>query len=243
MKTHPSSLVPVLLLLLGSSSAVLVDFDFRYDRVELKNGRKLENVAFRTYDTLTGRVGAVAGEKQALTLRFADLPDEIAARIRERAPVQTEDEVKAEKKEAEEAKSEARRRSRELEQRGAEAAKADRDAQRQLDVKRAEAEMQRQGRAATTVAEAAKTLATHYFTYEADRYSSAGYVFGSDVLLEDPEPVPGWTDRWRVRGKIGVQYLTRNAGAVGRNFKEFEMLIDAPAKGSPKLVDVTITRM
>lgn len=43
--------------------------------------------------------------------------------------------------------------------------------------------------------------------------------------------------------KVGIQYLTRNIGAVGRNTKGFEMLIDAPAKGKPKLVDITISRM
>jgi len=228
---------------MGTVNAALVDFSFRYDEVVLKNGRKLEKVTFTTYDTATRKVGAIVGARLATTIRVDDLPDDIVARIKERAPALTEDEMKVEKAQIDEDKADAKRRVRELEKRTQAEAKANRDAQRTLDVKKAEMTLAKESQTEIAVSKAAKELATHYFTYEADKHSSVGYVFNSSVILEDPEPVPGWTNRWRVRGKVGVQYLTTNIGAVGRNTKEFEMLIDAPAKGKAKLVDITISRM
>jgi FKBP-type peptidyl-prolyl cis-trans isomerase len=227
--------------LLSSASAMLVDFSFPYDRVDLKNGKRLEKVTFYTYDTLSERVGAVAG-KTLLTLRLNDLPNEIAARIKAEAPVQTKEEIEAEKKQVADRHEAAMRRAQAEEERALAEATADRDARRKLDVKRAELAIVKEDSVESTVAAAAREMATHYFTYEADPHSSTGYVFDSSVLLEDPEAVPGWTNRWRVRGKVGVQYLTRNGESVGRSSKEFEVLIDAPPKGKPKLVDVTVSR-
>jgi multidrug efflux pump subunit AcrA (membrane-fusion protein) len=234
-----------LLLVLGLATpawAVLVDFSFRYDRLALRNGRELKDVVLKTYDTATGRVGAAAG-RELFTVRLADLPADAAARIQELVPAQTAEEIKAEQEQAAADLKAARERAREREQAQQAAAKTDRDAQRSLDVKRAENAIEQAARTETDVTEAAKSLAEYYFTYEADRHSSVGYVLGKNLLLDTPEPVPGWTNRWRVRGKVGVQYLTRDQGAVGRNAKEFELLLEVPERGSPKLVDVTISRM
>jgi len=241
MKTPLCSLL-LALGLANPAAAVLVDFSFSYDRVALKNGRELRDVVLKTYDTATGRVGAAAG-RELFTVRLTDLPADIAARIRELVPVQSAEQVKAEQDQAEAELKAARDRARERELALQAAAKADRDAQRNLDVKRAENAIEQAARTETDVADAAKSLAEYYFTYEADRHSSAGYVLGKNLLLDTPEPVPGWTNRWRVRGKVGVQYLTRDQGAVGRNAKEFELLLEVPERGQAKLVDVTITRM
>ncbi len=227
----------------GPAIAVVVDFEFRYDKVQLKNGRSLEDVVFKTYNTANERVTAVTGKRQAMSVRLADLPEEIVARIKERVPVLTEQEASEDKTQVKESRQEAKTRAREIEKRAAVEVKANRDAQRRLDVGQAAAARAEESRQRAEVARAARTLASHYFTYEADPYSSVGYVFGSNIILEDPEPVAGWSNRWRVKGKVGIQYLTRDAGAVGRNTKDFELLIDAPAKGKPKLVDVTISRM
>ncbi|HVT72812.1 MAG TPA: hypothetical protein VHD61_06725 [Lacunisphaera sp.] len=234
----------LLVLALGvanSASALLVDFSFTYPQVDLKNGRRLVKVTFKTYDTISGKVGAMTAS-EAMTVRLADLPDEIAARIKQRVPSQTEEEIKEEKRAAADASAQAKRRQRDLEKRTIASSNADRDAQRKLNVKRAELTMEKEIRMDQTVAAAAREMANHYFKYEVDPNSSIGYVFDSNVLLDDPEPVPGWTNRWRVRGKVGIQYLTRNIGGVGRSTKEFELLIDAPPSGKPKLVDVTISR-
>jgi hypothetical protein len=226
----------------ATASAILVDFSFRYDRVELRNGRVLEGVTFKTYDTQTGKVGAVT-KKEALTVRVTDLPDNIATKIRERVPVQTDEDVKAEKQRAAANLADAKRRAREQEKRLMAEDKKDRDARRKLDVKRAEVAINKESRVERDIASAAKEMATHYFTYEADPHSNIGYVFDTSVRLDDPEPVPGWSNRWRVRGKVGVQYLSNTGSMVRRGSKDFELLIDAPASGKPKLVDITVSRI
>lgn len=226
----------------GTASAILVDFSLRYDRIELKNGRVLEGVTLKTYDTQTGKVGAVT-KKEALTVRVTDLPDEVATKVRQRVPVQTDEEVKAEKQQTAANLADAKRRAREQEKRLIVEDTKDRDARRKLDVKRAETVIARESRVEKDIASAAKEMATHYFTYEADPHSNVGYVFDTNVRLDDPEPVPGWSNRWRVRGKVGVQYLSNTGSMVRRGTKDFELLIDAPSTGKPKLVEVTVSRI
>lgn len=225
----------------GTASATLVDFSFRYDRVELKNGRILEGVTFKTYDTQTGKVGAVT-KREALTVRVTDLPDDVATKIRQRAPVQTDEDVEAEKRQAATKLADAKRRAREQEKRLVAEDQKDRDARRKLDVRQAEGSIDKESRVERDIATAAKEMATHYFTYEADRHSNVGYVFDSSVRLDDPEPVPGWSNRWRVRGKVGIQYLSNTRSMVRRETKDFEMLIEALGNGKPKLIEVTVSR-
>jgi len=133
-----------------------------------------------------------------------------------------------------------RQRAAELEKRQQAEATANRNAQRNLDVRRAEPVNQGNSTTEDEIARAAGGLARHYFRYEADKYSSQGLVFDTDVILEYPELVAGWGNRWRVKGKVGVQYVTRNAGGFDRKNRDFEMLIEKPEKGPPKLVDITL---
>lgn len=223
------------------ASALLVDFNFRYDRIELKNGRVLEGVTFKTYDTQSGKVGAVT-KREALTVRITELPDTVANQIRDRVPVQTDEDLKAEKRQAAERLAEAKRRAREQEKRLMAEDTKDREARRKLNVRRAEVAIDKESQVERDIAKAAKEMATHYFTYEADPHSNAGYVFDTSVLLENPEPVPGWNNRWRVRGKVGVQYLSNTGSMVRRGSKDFELLIEALPGRTPTRVDITVSR-
>lgn len=238
----PTWKILLALCLASPASALLVSFSFNYDRMTLRTGRELRAVTLKSYNTQTGKVAAVIGAKQLATFRIDELPEEVAARVRQMAPAQSAEEIRAEQRQAGEDLKAAKRRVQEVEQSKLAEAKADRAARRKLDVRKAEVSIEQEPQIAPKIAAAARQMATHYFTYEADPHSSLGYVFDSSVILDDPEPVPGWADRWRVRGKVGIQYLTRNMGAVGRSSKDFEVLIDAPPKGSPKLVEVTVSR-
>ncbi len=228
------------LVLVVPAFAAHFDFSFHYDKLTLKTGRELRNVTLKGYTTQTGKVDAVMG-RQLATFRLGEFPAEVVARINQVVPAQTPEEIKEEKAQSADERKAAKRRVQTLERGNLAAAKADRDAQRHLDVKKAEAAIDQESQVQAKVAIAAKTFASHYFRYEADPNSSKGYVFDSNVLLDDPEPVPGWTNRWRVRGKVGIQYLTRNIGSVGRETKDFEILIDAPPGATPKRVDISMS--
>ncbi|MSU46505.1 MAG: hypothetical protein EXS42_05145 [Lacunisphaera sp.] len=77
----------------------------------------------------------------------------------------------------------------------------------------------------TEVARFAEERARAYFKYQDDPLSNIGTVVGSDIYLKKPEPVPGWTGRFRVEGTAYRQYINNQASGFGRGGKEFEILI------------------
>ena len=220
--------------LMAPAWAAFVPLSIPYDWIELKNGRRLDKVMIHSCDTVTGKVGMlVAGE--ATTVALSDLPDEVANRVRELAPPATPAEIEAAREQERAARELARERELEFER-----VAASRPV-RPVEVERSETSVQNENRERARVAAAAHDLARHYFTYEADPHSSVGYVFDRNFILEEPEPIAGWTGQWRVRGKVGIQYLTTNQGAVSRGTKDFELRIEAPPRGGrPQLVDVTV---
>lgn len=228
------------LALAGTASAALVKIHARYDRIDLKDGRRFENVVVQTYDTMTDRVMVLVEGKEATTVPLTALPDEVASLVRERIPLQSEDEMAAESTHPVEGRADTGPHAKELGRHARVEAEADARAVRRFEAQRAETTAPRGDRAAANVAAAAEKLARHYFTYEADPHSSTGRVYDTHMLLDAPEPVSGWTNRWRVRGKVGLQYVTRDIGAMGRETKDFEMLIEAPEGAPPKLLDITV---
>lgn len=228
------------LVLWGTASAALVKIHVRYDRIDLKDGRRLENVVIQTYDTMKDRVMVLVEGREATTVPLTALPDEVAALVRERIPLQSEDEMATESTHPVEGRADTPQRARELDRHARIEAAADARALRRLEANRAEATANRGVRTAVNVAAAAENLAKHYFLYEAAPHSSIGRVYDAQVMLDSPEAVPGWTDRWRVRGKVGLSYVTRDIGAMGRESRDFEMLVEAPADGAPRLVDMTV---
>lgn len=238
MKT---SLLLLAFALLGTAHAALIKIHARYERLDLKDGRRLENVVVQTYDTMKDRVVVLVEGREATTVPLTVLPDEVAALVRERIPLQSEDEMATESTHPVEGRADTRQREKDLDRHARIEAEADARAVRRFKAKEADTIAAPRGdRAAANVAAAAEELARHYFLYEADPHSSIGRVYDTQLMLDSPEPVSGWTDRWRVRGKVGLQYVTRNIGAMGRETRDFEMLIEAPAGAPPKLVDITV---
>ncbi len=90
------------------------------------------------------------------------------------------------------------------------------------------------------VARVAEAQARSYFKYQDDPGSNIGAVIGADLYLEDPEPVPGWTGRYRVNGTAYRQYINNQASGYGRGSKEFEMLIQTSDKEKPKVIDIRV---
>ena len=90
------------------------------------------------------------------------------------------------------------------------------------------------------VAKAAATQAQIYFKYQDDPLSNIGAVIGSDLQLDDPEPVPGWTGRYRVVGTAYRQYINNQSSGFGRGAKEFEILIQTSERKRPEIVDIRI---
>lgn len=65
-------------------------------------------------------------------------------------------------------------------------------------------------------------------------------MVGSDISLQIPEPVPGWTGRYRVEGMAYRQYINNQSSGFGRSAKEFEILIQTRDGKTPEIVEIRI---
>ena len=111
---------------------------------------------------------------------------------------------------------------------------------RNLNIKAAEQTATRLEALPDEVARFAEQRAQAYFKYQADPLSNIGLVVGSDIYLKDPEPVPGWSGRYRVEGTAYRQYLNNQASGFDRSRKEFEMLIQTHETKQPEIVEIRI---
>lgn len=237
---YMKTLYVCLVLLVGvTAQAFLFDFSISYPLLTLKSGKVYKNVTLTSYDAVSGKVSARANG-MLTTMRIEELPDDVVARIKERVPQLSEEQIKEKRQQAKDDALEAKRRASELEKRQLDEVKANRDTKRQLDAKKAGSVIVKEAATADEIEKTAMRLAKHYFTYEADKHAPVGWTFDTNILLDDPEPVPGWTNRWRVNGKIGTTSLSQTFGSIERKSRNFEMLIEAPEKGKPKLIDVTL---
>jgi hypothetical protein len=232
-------LFPFVCLLAASASAVVVEVNLPYKTLRLKDGMLFTDAAVKSFNTSAGTAVLVVN-KDLISLRTSLLPDDVNARLKDLTPVLTKEEQEAEKlQEAADRKKAADTADRR--QKVAEdEAQAVRAANRNLNVKVAEQTAVKPDASLEEVAKFAEERAKSYFKYQDDPYSNIGAVVGSDILLRDPEPVPGWPGRYRVEGTANRQFINNQASGFGRGSKEFEVLIQTEAGKKPKLVEVRI---
>jgi len=226
-------------LLATEASAIVVVLHLPYKEMRLKDGTLLTDVAVRSFNTNTG-TATLLTNRELISVQTSILPDEVSAKLKELTPVLSKEGQEAEKLKAEaenkRAAEHAERRQKEAE----EEAKAVRADSRQLNVKAAEHALVRTDNVLEDVARVAEAQARAYFKYQDAPFSNIGAVTSADLYLEDPEPVPGWTGRYRVEGTAYRQYINNQASGFGRGTKEFEMLIQTSDKGKPKVVDIRV---
>ena len=219
--------------------AATVDVSLPYKELRLKDGLLFTDATVRSFNTATGTVTLLAN-KELVSVRTALLPDEVAARLKDLSPAQNKDEMDAEKLQAAadraKAAENADRRQRRLE----DEALAARTASRTLNVKAAAEEAARVEAIPDEVARFAESRARAFFKYQDSPHSNIGAVISSDIFLENPEPVPGWSGRYRVEGKAYRQYVNNQASGFGRSGQEFEMLIQTREHKKPEIVEIRI---
>lgn len=221
-------------------SAAVVELQLPYKEMRLKDGLLLNDVVVKSFNPMAGTAVLVMN-KELISVKVTLLPDNVATRLRELTPVLTKEEMAAERRK-EEAEQRQAAETAERRQRQAEAeAREVRAANRDLDVKAAEqAQAKAEAQVLAEVAAVAGTRAHNFFKYQADPYSNVGAVTGVDIELEDPEPVPGWTGRYRVNGSVFRQYINSQISGFDRSGKDFEILLDASGKGKPKVLEIRI---
>jgi hypothetical protein len=226
-------------LLAVTASAIVVEVQLPYKELRLKDGTALGAVTLKSFNTVAG-TATVLVDKNLISVKMSLLPDDVAAKIRELTPVQSKEELEAERQQAvADQKAAAEKAGHRQEQAEADA-KADRDADRALNVKTAELAQTKPDALLEQVAKTAESRARSYFKYQPQPGSVIGAVTDMDLQLDDPVPVPGWTGRYRVCGTANRQYINNRSSGYDRDSKNFEILVDTAEGKRPKVVDITV---
>jgi len=233
-------LLPLACLLAVSASAIVVEVNLPYKELRLKDGMLFTDVAVRSFNTTAGTVVLLAKNKELISLRTSLLPADVSTRLKELTPVQSKEEQEAEKLQEAAERKKATENAERRQKMAEEDAQAARAASRNLNVKVAEHTAVRTDDTLATVAKFAEERAHAYFKYQDDPHSNIGAVVGSDISLKNPEPVPGWTGRYRVEGTAYRQYINNQASGFGRGAKEFEILIQTRDGKTPEIVEIRI---
>ena len=226
-------------LLAVQAAAVIVDVNLSFKELRLKDGMVFTEVAVRSFNTAAGTAMLLVS-KDLVSVRAVLLPDEVRTRLQELAPAQTADELAAEKQQEAadrlKAAENAERRQRQAE----DEARATRAASRDLNVKVAAQAAIQPDATVTEVTKFVEERTRAHFKYLADPWSNIGAVIGSDVFLENPEPVPGWGGRYRVEGVAYRQFINNQASGFGRDGQPFEILVQTREDKKPEIVEIRI---
>ena len=235
----PRLLVLLVLVLGVRVVAMVVEVNLPLKELRLKDGMLFTEAAVRSFNTATGTAMLVVN-KDLISVRTALLPDEIAARLKELTPVMSREEQEAEKQQEAAERKKAAENAERRQKVAEEEAQAARAASRSLNVKVAAENATKADRIVEEVAKFAGQRVQSYFKYQDDPHSNIGAVVGSDIFLENPEPVPGWTGRYRIEGVAYRQYINNQASGFGRGRREFEILIQTSEREKPEIVEIRI---
>ena len=237
-------MTPRLLFALGlaltvNATAVVIDVSLPYKDLHLKDGTVLAEAAIKSFNS-TAETALLLANRQLISVPTALLPDEVRARLKELVPNLSKDEQAAAKAHEAELYDKAAKRAEHRQEVAEEEARKDREASRTLNVRLAENDAAKKDKVLEEVAKVAAKQAKVYFNYQDDPLSNIGAVTGSDLQLDDPEPVPGWTGRYRVNGTAYRRYINNQGSGFGRGAKEFEMLIQTSETKQPEMVDLRV---
>ncbi|HVU16587.1 MAG TPA: hypothetical protein VHD32_06665 [Candidatus Didemnitutus sp.] len=222
------------LILAGSvRAAEPVSLNLKFPQLVLQSGETLSDATIKSYDYLNGSVSVLAG-KTLRKIEMGNLPDDVRQKIERLGPKLTDeqkekliakDDAAAEKARLrEERKAVVTRPAPMVRSIPAPAGPSDATNPAQL----------------MALKNAANTYASHYIRYDYAKWSNIGAVTNVDLLLDEPEVVSGWPGRWRVKGKVGFNYLTNQGSTVVRESRSVDVILEAAAGGQPKLVDVSV---
>jgi len=232
-------LIPLMLALTIKASALVVDVNLPYKELRLKDGTVMTDAAVKSFNS-TAETALVLAGKGLVSLPTSLLPDEVTARLKSLAPNLSKEELAAEKSREAEKYDKAVKKAERRQQEAEGEARAAREATRNLNVQQAESTATNTDKVLEEVAKVAATQARIYFTYQDDPHSNIGAVVKSDLQMDDPEPVPGWTGRYRVSGTAYRQYINNQSSGFGRGTKDFEILIQTHERKKPEIVDIWV---
>lgn len=201
------------------------DVPLQFKRIELYDGRTLNNVTIKTYDPSAGRVLVVAdGMASMIPLKVFPVP--LDKQISETAPRSGSSTATVTQKAPSPGPTSPQPVQR--------APNADRTYLDAAENARAEADLRQH-------AQVARTRAERYFRYEYRLGSNAVRVRSVDLDTRPPESVSGWTGRYRTNGKAYIEYFDSAGWSHSRTNASFEVVTEQKATGHIEAVDFTLS--
>jgi hypothetical protein len=214
--------IPLLALILATRlGAVVSTIDLSFDQLTLRNGKVFPAATIKSYDSEKNSV-VISADRTLTTVQIELLPDDVAARVRSLAStavVPPASEAPAKKAPA---KSSAKKRGPKAPPEATPPA-----ANRQEEFKAAAAAM-------------ALQYASTRFGFPLVRDARGGLVPNPALQLEDPEPIPGWEGRYRMKGQVGAQVSDQYGSRLSRKPTEFEIVIETTPAGKPKITELIV---
>lgn len=84
----------------------------------------------------------------------------------------------------------------------------------------------------------AEKAALNHLRYRIRMGSGYATVTDASVELESPEPVPGWPDRYRIKGEGYYSYYESVGGAFQRRTRTLEITLEAPTPDAIKIISI-----
>lgn len=216
-----------LLLLLFASVAAWADTaPLQYKRIDLYDGRVLKDVTIKTYDPGTGRVLVIA-EGMASMIPLKIFPVSLEKQISETAPRSGGSTATVTVIQRAPAPVPANS------QPVLPTSNLDRTYIDAAENARAEADFRQH-------AETARTRAERYFRYEYRVGSNAVRVRSLDLDTTPPEPISGWTGRYRTTGKAYLEYFDSAGWSYSRADAPFEVVTEKKPNGHIEVVDFSL---
>jgi hypothetical protein len=86
---------------------------------------------------------------------------------------------------------------------------------------------------------AALDRAQSYYRFEHQGGSGSIRVTAINFETSDPEPIDGWTGRYRTQGRVLLEYIDSKGYSFNRTTDRFEVITEQKDKGSIKVIDFT----
>lgn len=222
----PLSMFPLmkslLLLLLAPALAWADTSSLQFKRIDLSDGRTLNDVTIKTYDATTGRVLLLAdGTASMVPLKV--FPSPLDKQISATAPRAGSSTATVTQKAPSPAVAQPTSPAPNLDRTYADAAES----------ARAEAGVRAH-------AQAARMRADRYFRYEYHVGSNAVRIRSLDLDTTPPEPVSGWTGRYRTSGKAYIEFFDSVGWSYSRANSAFEVVTEEKSNGHIEVVDFTL---
>lgn len=208
----------LLLLLALTNLAFGEELSLQFSRIDLSDGRTLKNVAIKTFDPSTNRVLLVADGKASM-VPLSAFPAPVDKQISSTAPRSGSSTMVAPVPPAPKAPP-APQYVPTPSTDNADAAKLQREVYKH--------------------AETARAKANRYFRYQYNVGSGAVRVRSVDIDATDPEPISGWSGRFRTQGRANIEFFDSRGWSYSRATATYEVLTETKADGQVIASDLTV---